>query len=182
MSSKYNLVTVLGPTASGKTAFAARLAHRINGEVISADSRQVYRKMDIGTGKDYADYIVDNMPVPFHLTDLADPGYHYNVFEFRRDFTRVFNDIRSRGKFPVLCGGSGMYIDAATRGYKLHKVPFNETLRENLQQKSLEELGKILADLKVLHNNTDTDTLEHALRAIEIAVYYRDRLSPIALP
>jgi tRNA dimethylallyltransferase len=174
MSSKYNLVTILGPTASGKTAFAARLAHRINGEVISADSRQVYRKMDIGTGKDYADYIVDNIQVPFHLTDLADPGDHYNVFEFQRDFNRVFNDILLRGKFPVLCGGSGMYIDAATRSYKLHKVPFNHILRENLKQKSLEELGKLLSDLKVLHNNTDTDTIEHALSAIEIAVYYRD--------
>jgi tRNA dimethylallyltransferase len=173
MSTRYNLVVVLGPTASGKTSFAAQLAYRINGEVISADSRQVYRQMNLGTGKDYSDYCIGDYKVTAHLIDIADPGYKYNIFEYQRDFTRVYNDIISRGRFPVLCGGSGMYIDAATREYPLNEVPHNETLRETLGSKSLDELRNILSTMKILHNKTDTDTVEHAIRAIEIEYYNR---------
>ncbi len=174
MSDNYNLVAVVGPTASGKTAFAARLAFHIRGEIISADSRQIYRHMNLGTGKDYSDYRVSGVKVPYYLVDIADPGYKYSVFEYQRDFFRVFEDIQSRKKFPVLCGGSGMYIDAATRGYRLVNVPRNDALRSELRSKTLEELGVILSAMKTLHNKTDVDTPEHALRAIEIAVYYRD--------
>ena len=175
MSEPFNLVAILGPTASGKTAFAAHLALRINGEVISADSRQVYRQMNLGTGKDYADYQISGNHVPFHLTDLVDPGYRYSVFEYQRDFFRIFRDIQSRKKFPVLCGGSGMYLEAATRGYKLVDVPKDESLRAALGSKTLDELTAILSSLKSPHNITDTDNPERALRAIEIAVYYRDK-------
>jgi tRNA dimethylallyltransferase len=173
MSFKYNLIAVLGPTASNKTAFAAQLAYRINGEVISADSRQVYRGMNLGTGKDYADYRIDESQVPVHLIDIADPGSRYSVFEYQRDFNRVYCNIVSRGKFPVLCGGSGMYIDAATHRYRLDEVPRNDSLRAQLGLKSPEELRELLSSLKDLHNKTDIDTTERALRAIEIEYYYR---------
>lgn len=170
-SAKYNLVTILGPTASGKTSFAAKLAYNIDGEIISADSRQVYRKMDIGTGKDYKDYVVNRYRIPVHLTDIVDPGYKYNIYEFKRDFIRAFKAIRAKERFPILCGGSGMYIEAATRNYHLNEVPVNHELRKELQSKSLKELTEILSDMKQLHNTTDTDTVDHALRAIEIAVH-----------
>jgi tRNA dimethylallyltransferase len=169
----YNLIAVLGPTASNKTAFAAQLAYRINGEVISADSRQVYRRMNLGTGKDYSDYRINEFQVPVHLIDIADPGSKYSVFEYQRDFNRVYCDIISRGKFPVLCGGSGMYIDAATHRYRLDEVPRNDSLRAELGLKSPEEIRELLSSLKDLHNKTDIDTTEHALRAIEIEYYYR---------
>jgi tRNA dimethylallyltransferase len=174
MTADYNLIAIIGPTASGKTAFAAKLAHRLDGEVISADSRQVYRHMNIGTGKDYDDYQVEGYQVPVHLTDIVEPGYKYSVFEFQRDFIRVFNDIHTRKKFPVLCGGSGLYIDAATRGYRLLEVPRNEDLRRTLQFKKPDELSELLSSLKKLHNKTDTDTKEHEMRAIEIEMYYRE--------
>jgi tRNA dimethylallyltransferase len=174
MSDKFNLVAIIGPTASGKTAFAARLAFHIRGEIISADSRQIYRHMNLGTGKDYSDYRVSGTEVPCHLIDITDPGYRYSVFEYQRDFFRVFRDIQLRKRFPVLCGGSGMYIDAATRGYRLVKVPRNDRLRTELGSKTLSELGDILSAMKTLHNKTDVDTPEHAIRAIEIADYYRD--------
>ncbi len=174
MSDKFNLVAVVGPTASGKTAFAARLAFHIRGEIISADSRQIYRRMNLGTGKDYSDYLVSGTEVPCHLTDIADPGYRYSVFEYQRDFFRVFRDIQLRNRFPVLCGGSGMYIDAATRGYRLVNVPHNDGLRTELGSKTLCELGDVLSAMKTQHNKTDVDTPERAIRAIEIAVYYRD--------
>lgn len=174
MTADYNLIAIIGPTASGKTALAAKLAHRLDGEVISADSRQVYRHMDIGTGKDYDDYQVDGDQVPVHLTDIVEPGYKYSVFEFQRDFIRVFNDIQARKKFPVLCGGSGLYIDAATQGYRLLEVPRNEDLRRRLLFKKPDELSELLSSLKKLHNKTDTDTKEHAIRAIEIEMYYRE--------
>lgn len=174
MSDKFNLVAVVGPTASGKTAFAARLASHIRGEIISADSRQIYRRMNLGTGKDYSDYRVAGAEVPCHLIDIADPGYRYSVFEYQRDFFRVFRDIQLRSRFPVLCGGSGMYIDAATRGYRLVNVPRNERLRTELRSKTLSELGDLLSAMKTLHNKTDVDTPERAIRAIEIAGYYRD--------
>lgn len=174
MAYKYNLIAVIGPTAGGKTVFAAHLAHRLNGEVISADSRQVYRRMDLGTGKDLSDYLVHGTHVPYHLIDIADPGYKYSVFEYQRDFYRVFLDMQSRSKFPVLCGGTGMYIDAATRGYQLTHVPRNEVLRRELAVKPIEELAAILSTLKTMHNTSDTDTPERAIRAIEIAMYDRD--------
>jgi tRNA dimethylallyltransferase len=173
MAAWYNLIAILGPTASGKTAFAAQLAHRINGEVISADSRQVYRNMNLGTGKDYSDYQVGKVQVPAHLIDIADPGDKYNIFEYQRDFIRVYHDIKSREKFPVLCGGSGMYIEAATRRYRLDEVPCDDILRGELGSKRLDELRDILTSLKTLHNKTDIDDTERAIRAIEIEYYFR---------
>jgi len=171
MTEACNLIAVIGPTASGKTSLAAHLASRMNGEVISADSRQVYRHMNLGTGKDYDDYTVNGSRVPSHLLDIAEPGYKYSVFEYQRDFFHAFTDIHSRGKMPVLCGGSGMYIDAAVKGYKLIDVPYNEELRKELHSKSLDELNSILVSLKELHNTTDTDSSERAIRAIEIGTF-----------
>jgi tRNA dimethylallyltransferase len=172
MHSKYDLITVIGPTASGKTAFAAHLANRLDSEVISADSRQIYRRMNLGTGKDYEDYLVGAQHVPVHLIDIAEPGYKYSVFEFRRDFIKAWLDIRSRGKTPIMCGGSAMYVNAVTRQYRLDEVPENIKLREHLAGKSLEELGQNLSEMKLLHNKTDIDTWEHAVRAIEIETFY----------
>jgi tRNA dimethylallyltransferase len=174
-ASKHNLVTILGPTASGKTSFAAHLADRLNGEVISADSRQVYRHMNLGTGKDYEDYIVRGRTVPCHLIDIAEPGYRYNVFEYQRDFVNTFRDITARGHLPVLCGGSGLYINAAIRGYRLIPVPPNDKLREALSAKSLEELTALLTSMKKMHNLTDVDTKDRAIRAIEIEMFYHDQ-------
>jgi tRNA dimethylallyltransferase len=173
-NSSNNLVVVLGPTATGKTRFAAELASRIHGEIISADSRQVYRRMNLGTGKDYEDYNVEGMRVPSHLIDILEPGCKYNVFEFQRDFTKVFRDITDREKIPVLCGGTGLYIEAVTKGYKLINVPQNSNLRMELAGKTLKELEKILSTYKKLHNQTDTDTVERAIRAIEIEEYYHN--------
>lgn len=170
-----DLLVITGPTATGKTALAAYVASEINGEVISADSRQVYRGMDIGTGKDYDDYIVNGVKVPAHLIDIADPGYKYNVFEYQRDFLRVYNEIRSRGAFPVVCGGSGMYIDSIISGYKLIEVPPDPELREQLEKKSMEELKAILSTYKSLHNITDIDTRKRAIRAIEIERYSKNQ-------
>lgn len=173
MPSKYDMIAVIGPTASGKTTFAAHLAKRLNGEIISADSRQIYRRMNLGTGKDYESYVVDGFTVPVHMVDIADPGYKYSIYEYRRDFFDAYDDIRSRGKLPVLCGGSGMYIDAVTRNYRLEEVPVNDRLRREMSGKSLGELHDILRQLKSLHNTTDVDTVEHALRALEIEYHYR---------
>ena len=169
----YQLITVLGPTASGKTAFAAALAHRLDAEIISADSRQLYRAMDIGTGKDLADYVIDGKTVPHHLIDICDPGYKYNVFEYQHDFFQAFAEITGKGKLPVLCGGTGMYIEAVLKGYKLLDVPQNPELRARLQGKSLQELETILKSYKVLHNKTDVDSAQRAIRAIEIEEYYK---------
>ncbi|MFO7924927.1 MAG: tRNA (adenosine(37)-N6)-dimethylallyltransferase MiaA [Bacteroidales bacterium] len=165
------LVTVLGPTASGKTAFAARLAHRLGGEIISADSRQVYRKMDLGTGKDYSEYIIEGQKVPCHLTDIVDAGYKYSVFEYQRDFAKVWEDIRKRGKQAILCGGSGMYIESVTDAYQLVKVPYNKSLRKELESKSVPELTRILSSCRKLHNISDTSSRERLVRAIEIALF-----------
>jgi len=171
----YNLITVLGPTATGKTTLAAHLAFRMHGEVISADSRQVYRGMDLGTGKDYEDYFVNGEEVPSHLVDIEDAGVHYNVYRFQADFVRVFEDIQNRNKFPVLCGGSGLYLEAVLKNYKLIQVPPNKELRKELEGKSLEELTQILKELKPrLHNKTDVETYRRAIRAIEIEMYYRE--------
>lgn len=169
----YELITILGPTASGKTALAAALAARLDTEIISADSRQLYRGMDIGTGKDLADYVVDGKSIPYHLIDICDPGYKYNVFEYQHDFFRVFTALRERGLLPILCGGTGLYIEAVLKGYKLLDVPPNPALRERLGGKSLFELETILASYKVLHNKTDVDSVQRAIRAIEIEEFYR---------
>ncbi|MDR1201061.1 MAG: tRNA (adenosine(37)-N6)-dimethylallyltransferase MiaA [Tannerellaceae bacterium] len=169
----YQLITVLGPTASGKTNFAVALAKQLNTEIISGDSRQVYRSMDIGTGKDLSDYVVNGKQIPYHLIDICDPGYKYNVFEYQHDFFRVYNEIKAKDKLPILCGGTGMYIEAVLKGFRLLDVPQNPELRHTLKDKSLEELEIILASYKALHNKTDVDTAQRAIRAIEIEEYYK---------
>jgi len=170
-SINYDLLVITGPTASGKTSLAAAVAFKLDGEIISADSRQVYRQMNLGTGKDYGDYITGGEKIPCHLIDIADPGYKYNVFEYQRDFVNVLNDLRLRNKFPVVCGGSGMYIDAIVSGYRMNEVPPDPLLRTSLEGKSIEELIEILSSLKKLHNKTDIDTKKRAIRAIEIERY-----------
>ncbi len=169
----YELITIIGPTASGKTAFAAALAARLDTEIISGDSRQVYHSMDIGTGKDLADYVVDGKQIPYHLIDICNPGDKYNVFEYQHDFHKAFEEIRKKGKLPILCGGTGMYIESVLRGFKLLDVPQNPALRESLKGKSLVELEQILASYKVLHNKTDVDSAQRAIRAIEIEEFYK---------
>ncbi len=169
----YELITIIGPTASGKTAFAAALAARLDTEIISGDSRQVYRSMDIGTGKDLADYVVNGKQIPYHLIDICNPGDKYNVFEYQHDFHKAFEEIRKKGKLPILCGGTGMYIESVLRGFKLLDVPQNPALRESLKGKSLAELEQILASYKVLHNKTDVDSAQRAIRAIEIEEFYK---------
>lgn len=168
----YDLIAILGPTASGKTPFAAALAAELNTEIISADSRQIYRGMDLGTGKDLADYTIGGRTVPYHLIDIADPGYKYNVFEYQRDFLSAYETIKQKGRLPVLCGGTGMYLEAVLKGYRLLPVPENPELRTRLAGKSLAELAEILKQYKALHNSTDVDTAKRAIRAIEIEEYY----------
>ena len=173
------MVTILGPTASGKTPVAARLAAEIGGEIISADSRQVYRRMDIGTGKDLEDY----GSVPYHLIDICEPGTKYNLFEYQQDFYDVYQQIRSRGAVPILCGGTGLYIEAVLKGYHLSPVPQNQTLRDSLEGKSLHELSQMLANLKAktgsnMHNTTDVDSCQRAIRAIEIETYNLEHPTP----
>ncbi len=168
------LITILGPTATGKTALAAALAAKLDAEIISADSRQVYRSMDLGTGKDLGDYIVDGKHIPYYLIDIAEPGYKYNVFEYQRDFHSVYESIVSRRVQPILCGGTGLYIEAVLKGYQMTDVPVNQKLRDELEQYSLEQLTQMLAELKPLHNTSDTDTKKRAIRGIEIAMYQRD--------
>ena len=170
------MVTILGPTASGKTTFATRLAHTIGGEIISADSRQVYRNMDIGTGKDLADYVVDGKKIPYHLIDIAEAGTKYNLYQYQHDFHVAYQDIVSRDERPILCGGTGLYLEAVLKGYALSPVPQNAELRERLEGKSLTELTQMLSDLKaqtgsVMHNTTDVDSCQRAIRAIEIETY-----------
>lgn len=177
------MITILGPTASGKTAVAAALALRTGGEIISADSRQVYRRMDIGTGKDLADYVVDGQPIPYHLIDIAEPGTKYNLFQYQQDFHVAYDDIRSRGKLPILCGGTGLYIEAVLGGYQLSPVPQNQPLRDALAGKSLAELTEMLVELKRrngsnMHNQTDVDTAQRAIRAIEIETYNLENPTP----
>ena len=170
------MLAVVGPTACGKTSLAVDLALSIDGaEIISADSRQVYRGMDIGTGKDLAEYTRGDVTVPSHLLDIVDAGEKYNLFEFQHDFLKAYEDIKARGAFPVMCGGSGLYVESVLRGYRLLPVPENPALRARLEEKSLEELTAILAGYKSLHNNTDTDSKKRAIRAIEIEEYYLSR-------
>lgn len=168
-----NLITILGPTATGKTRLAVELAKLLNGEIISADSRQVYRGMDIGTGKDIEEYSFDGFETPYHLIDIVEPGYEFNVFEFHRDFHKAFKDIISRGKMPIMCGGSGLYLDAIISGYKFSKVPFNEFLRKNLEDLSDEDLISKLRSFGPLHNVTDTLDRHRLVRAIEISEFER---------
>ena len=193
---KYSMITILGPTASGKTSLAAALAARINSlgahlfgtpakgaEIISADSRQVYRGMDIGTGKDLADYTIHGKQIPYHLIDICEPGTKYNLFEYQQDFYDVYQDIQKRGAFPILCGGTGLYIESVLKGYHLSPVPQNPELRESLAHKSLEELTLILKELKAktgsnMHNRTDVDTAQRAIRAIEIESYNLEHPMP----
>lgn len=165
------LIVILGPTASGKTTVAVDLCSMINGEVISADSRQVYKKMNIGTGKDLEEYVVNNKPISYHLIDIVEPGYQYNVYEYQTDFYHACNLVRKKGNIPVLCGGSGMYIEAVVEGYKLIQVPINKKLRDQLTLKSMDELKYILSTYKTLHNTTDTENKKRLIRAIEIAEY-----------
>ena len=169
----YDLIAILGPTACGKTTFATNLAYHLDAEIISADSRQVYRRMDIGTGKDLSEYIVQGKQIPYHLIDIAEPGYKYNVYEYQRDFLRAYEAIRSRGKRIILCGGTGLYLESILRGYRLSTVPQNLALRQALGSKSLAELTTILRSYKALHNTTDVDTAQRAIRAIEIEEHYR---------
>ena len=176
----YDMVVVTGPTASGKTGLAARLALRLGGEIISADSRQIYRQMDIGTGKDYSDYVIDGIKVPYHLIDIRDPGYRYSLFEYHRDFTEVMTDLRERNIFPVVCGGSGMYIDSVVSGYRLPEVPPDPLLRKSLEEKTMEELTSILSSYRKLHNVTDIDTRKRVVRAIEIEKYLADHGETVA--
>jgi tRNA dimethylallyltransferase len=173
MKSKYDMITILGPTAGGKTSVAARMAFMLDGEIISADSRQVYRGMDLGTGKDLQDYTVEGKEIPYHLMDIVDAGYKYNVFEYQQDFINAYSDVKKRNKFPVFCGGSGMYLDAVLKGYKLINVPINNDLRMMLDLKSDQELAEILNSFKNVHNKSD-DTRKRSIRAIEIESYYKD--------
>ena len=170
----YNLLVILGPTASGKTSVAAHWAYRNGGGIISADSRQVYRGMTIGTGKDYADYVVNGETVPYYCIDIVDAGEQYNVYEYQKDFLRAYGDIAGRGKIPLVCGGSGMYIEAAINGYQLIQTPVNEELRKEMETKTDNELETILAGLKTPHNRSDTDTRKRMIRAIEIATHHAE--------
>lgn len=169
---RYNLLVVLGATATGKTSLAVNLAKDLNGEIISADSRQIYRGMDLGTGKDLEEYVVDGTLVPYHLIDIADAGYKYNVFEYQQDFVKVFEQISSRNKLPVVCGGTGMYLEAVLSGYKLIAVPKDQEFRDEMEEKSMDELEMILRSYKEVHNNSDLETKKRAIRAIEIERYY----------
>ena len=174
------MITILGPTASGKTSVAAALARKIGGEIISADSRQVYRRMDIGTGKDLSEY----QSTPYHLIDICEPGTKYNLFQYQQDFFDAYQQIRGRGAVPILCGGTGLYIEAVLKGYHLSPVPQNQPLRDQLEGKSLDELTAILQELKqqngsVMHNTTDVDSCQRAIRAIEIETYNREHPMPL---
>lgn len=177
------LITIIGPTASGKTPFAAMLAAQLQAEIISGDSRQVYRRMDIGTGKDLADYVVGGQQIPYHLIDIEEPGKKYNLFRYQQDFLEVYEKLRERSTPAILCGGTGLYIEAVLKGYALSPVPQNSDLREALKDKTLDELTKILEQLKVrnhsaLHNRTDVDTVNRAIRAIEIETFELEHPTP----
>lgn len=167
----YDLITIVGPTASGKTSFACHLAHALHTEIISGDSRQVYRSMDIGTGKDLSDYVVNGEEIPYHLIDIREAGDKYNIFEYQHDFHNVYTDMKNRSKLPILCGGSGLYVESVLKGYSLVNVPENKELRSKYADYSLQALTQILESYKTLHNKTDVDTVQRAIRAIEIEEY-----------
>ena len=175
MSKKiYDLITIVGPTACGKTTLAVALADRLGGEILSADSRQVYRGMDIGTGKDLSEYQLNGRHIPYHLIDIVDAGVRFNVFEYQQAFLKAYNEVAIRGNQAIVCGGSGMYVEAVVEGYDLKPVPQNEALRASIEAYTLEELTDMLSAMKTLHNKTDVDTKKRAIRAIEIETYYRD--------
>ncbi len=176
MPSKYDLITIIGPTASGKTQLATQVAKALGGEIISGDSRQVYRGMSLGTGKDIADYTVDNVQIPYHLIDIADAGSKYNVYEFQKDFFKAYSDIKIKGNQPILCGGSGLYIESVIKGYKLIAVPDNAELRQWMKQQTDEVLINKLASYKKLHNQTDTTNRKRLERAVEIEEYYANNV------
>ena len=183
LKNNYNLVTVLGPTAGGKTSFAAHLTKMLNSEIISGDSRQVYRGMDLGTGKDIEDYTIDEETIPYHLIDIVDAGEKYNVFQFQKDFFTAYKTITNKNKLPVMCGGTGLYLDAIVQNYELQEVPKDEKLRAELEKKSLKELSIILSDLKELHNVSDIDTKKRAIRAIEIELFNKEHnIIPVKYP
>lgn len=178
------MITILGPTATGKTALAAHVAFALGGEIISGDSRQVYRGMDLGTGKDLEEYTVSDVNIPYHLIDICEPGTKYNLFQYQEDFHKAYSDIESRDRVPILCGGTGLYIESVLRGYNLSPVPRNDALRSEMEGKSLEELTAILTDLKqrtgsVMHNKTDVDNPRRAIRAIEIESYNLHHPTPL---
>ena len=175
MKYMFDLITILGPTASGKTSLAVALAADLNTEIISADSRQIYKRMDIGSGKDLEEYKYEDKEIQYHLIDICEPGYKYNLYEYQRDFNVVFQDLRTREKFPILCGGTGLYIETVLKGYSMPQVPENKELREKLKDKTLTELTSILKTYKTLHNTTDVDSCKRAVRAIEIAEFYRNQ-------
>jgi tRNA dimethylallyltransferase len=168
---KNQLIVILGPTATGKTTLAANLALQIDGEIISADSRQVYRGMDIGTGKDLADFEIDGNKISYHLIDIVDAGAEYNVFEYQKDFLKAYENITQRNKIPILCGGSGLYIDAVVKGYRFLEVPENTALRQELELKSIDELNALLLNYKAVHNTTDSIYKKRIIRAIEVAKF-----------
>lgn len=174
------MITIVGPTASGKTRLAVALAAALGSEVISADSRQVYRGMDLGTGKDLADYCVGGTRIACHLIDIRDPGYKYSIYEYQTDFLKVYDEMRRRALVPIVCGGSGLYVEAVLKGYAMHPVPPNPELRTRLARLSLAELEQILSTYKTLHNKTDTDTPQRAIREIEIRDYYRSHARDLA--
>ena len=183
MTDKKRLITILGPTASGKTSVAVALAKAVDGEIISADSRQVYQRMDIGTGKDLADYNIEGTHIPYHLIDICQPGTRYNLYEYQRDFLDAYNDLTSRQRQPILCGGTGLYIESVLKAYNLSTVPQNNKLRKELEGKTLEELTTILKKLKVenqstMHNTTDVDSAGRAIRAIEIETHNKNNPMP----
>lgn len=171
--SSSDIITVLGPTATGKTTFAVHLAKSLDTEIISADSRQVYKGMDIGTGKDLKDFLIDNQTIKYHLIDIVEAGEKYNVYEYQNDFLNVYNALKEKQKTPILCGGTGLYIEAVLKGYKLIHVPINEELRKDLEKKSLAELAQLLAKMKKLHNTSDIDTKKRAIRSLEIEFFYQ---------
>lgn len=173
MLSNYNLIVILGPTATGKTQLATHLASQINGAIISADSRQVYRGMDLGTGKDLAEYTINGQSIPHYLIDICEPGYKYNIFEYQADFFKAFETVRQHQQMPIMCGGSGLYIESVLKQYKLINVPVNEPLRQALAHHTLEELTEILKGFRKLHNTTNTDTKARAIRTLEIETYYQ---------
>ncbi len=168
---KYDLITIVGPTASGKTTLACHLAYTLNTEVISGDSRQVYKSMDIGTGKDLDDYIVEGKQIPYHLIDIREAGEKYNIFEYQHDFHKAYTSLKAENKLPILCGGSGLYVESVLKGYSLVNVPENKELRQKYEKYSLQELTEILSSYRSLHNTTDVDTAQRAIRAIEIEEY-----------
>ena len=171
-------ITIIGVTASGKTSLAVKLAYETGGEIISADSRQIYRRMDLGTGKDISEYTYNGTEIPYHLIDICEPGYKYNLYQYKRDFTTALNNIQSKGKMPVICGGTGLYVETVLKGYAMPEVPENRGLRDSLADKTLDELTAILTQYKTLHNTTDVDSCKRAIRAIEIAEYYKSLPQP----